>query len=230
MSRIKRMSPALVVAILALVAALVVPAVAQVATKALSKREVRRVRHIARFQANRQITRRTPRIANNRITARAPGLSVDSAVNATSATNAESATSADHATSADDASTANGVRPVNVDYTAADNSGAVTLLDEGGLQVKVFCALGDGELLFAITADNGTIRVDWIDPNGTVAPAVESDFDHTEGLGQNTSGWPSYTASVNYRGASGTTVSGSLHLVKGAPAAQCLVSGTLFVG
>jgi hypothetical protein len=79
MSRIKQASPALVISIIALIAALVVPAVAQVATKALTKREVRRVRNISRFQANRQITRRTPRIANRRITARAPGLSVASA-------------------------------------------------------------------------------------------------------------------------------------------------------
>jgi hypothetical protein len=63
MSRIKRMSPALIVAILALIAALIVPAVAQVATKALTKREVFVVRKVSAFQANRLINRRVPRIA-----------------------------------------------------------------------------------------------------------------------------------------------------------------------
>jgi hypothetical protein len=74
MSRIKRMSPALVISILALIVALVVPAVAQVATKALTKREVVVVRKVSAFQANRAVTRRAPRIArfqaNRQITRR----------------------------------------------------------------------------------------------------------------------------------------------------------------
>ena len=61
MSRIKRPSPALVVSILALVAAVAVPAYA------LTKKEKRVVRKVAKAQANKQITKR------------APGLSVRSA-------------------------------------------------------------------------------------------------------------------------------------------------------
>jgi hypothetical protein len=70
MSRIKRPSPALVVAILALVAALVVPAAAQVAITALTKKEKRVVRKISRVQANKQITRRAPGldVSNSRTT------------------------------------------------------------------------------------------------------------------------------------------------------------------
>jgi hypothetical protein len=63
MSRIKRMSPALVISILALIAALVVPALAQVATTALTKKEKRVVRKIAKGQANKQITRRASGLA-----------------------------------------------------------------------------------------------------------------------------------------------------------------------
>jgi hypothetical protein len=54
MSRIKRTSPALVVAILALVAALVVPALA------LTRSEKRVVKKVAKVQANKQITKRAP--------------------------------------------------------------------------------------------------------------------------------------------------------------------------
>ena len=57
MSRIMRPSPALVVAILALVAAIAVPAFA------LTKGDKRVVRKIAKFQANKQITKRAPRLA-----------------------------------------------------------------------------------------------------------------------------------------------------------------------
>ena len=53
MSRIKRASPALVISILALIAALVVPALAQVATTALTKKEKRVVRKIARVQVKK---------------------------------------------------------------------------------------------------------------------------------------------------------------------------------
>jgi hypothetical protein len=64
MSRIKRPSPALVVAILALVAAIGVPAYA------LTKGEKRVVRKISKAQANKQITKRAPRlnVSNSRTT------------------------------------------------------------------------------------------------------------------------------------------------------------------
>jgi hypothetical protein len=57
MSRIKRPSPALVVAILALVAAIAVPAYA------LTRSEKRVVRKISKAQANKQITKRAPGLA-----------------------------------------------------------------------------------------------------------------------------------------------------------------------
>jgi hypothetical protein len=59
MSRLKRPSPALVVAVLALVAAIAVPAFA------LTKGEKRVVRKVAKFQANKQITQRAPALNVN---------------------------------------------------------------------------------------------------------------------------------------------------------------------
>ena len=59
MSRIiKRPSPALVIAVVALVGVAVVPALGQIAVTAMSKKEKRVFKRIARFQANKQITRR----------------------------------------------------------------------------------------------------------------------------------------------------------------------------
>src|SRR5262245_7949344 len=73
MSRIKRPSPALVISIMALVAAVAVPAYA-----ALTKGEKKTVKNLA----------------NAQITKRAPGLAVASAKNANSANNAANATTA----------------------------------------------------------------------------------------------------------------------------------------
>jgi hypothetical protein len=224
MSRIKQASPALVISIIALVAALVVPAVAQVATKALSKRDLRSVRRVARFQANRAVTRRAPRIAkfqaNKQITNRAPGLDVNSA---------------NTANQADNATTANGVRPVKVDFTAPDGTIPLAVLDEGGLRVRASCtSLGDAVLNFDALANDAVIRLDRIFPDGSVGTSVDTDFGQSpspEGFSVATSAPdPSKTVIVNYRGASGTTVSGSLQMAEAAAAAQCVVSGTLFVG
>ena len=59
MSRLKRPSPALVVAVFALVAAIAVPAFA------LTKGEKRVVRKVAKFQANKRITQRAPALNVN---------------------------------------------------------------------------------------------------------------------------------------------------------------------
>jgi hypothetical protein len=143
MSRIRNASPALVISIIALVAAVVVPAVAQVATKALSKRDKRVVTKISTRQANRQITRRTPGIADSRITNRAPGLSVASANTASSATIAGDADKVD-GKDASDFAPADEVhssgRVVLDDTTPGDGTPTnVVLLDVGGFTVLGQC-------------------------------------------------------------------------------------------
>lgn len=115
MQRLRRSqpSPALVVAILALVAALAGSAVGQEATTSVSKK---RTKQIANRQAKAQI---------NKL---APGLSVLSAENATNAQNANSAdvaTAAESANSADRASSATNANAPFA-YARLDGSGVVT--------------------------------------------------------------------------------------------------------
>ncbi|HEX6229160.1 MAG TPA: hypothetical protein VFZ41_06820 [Solirubrobacterales bacterium] len=96
-------NPALVISILALVTALVAPAVAQVATSALSKGEKRVIRKIA----NRQINKR------------APGLSVARANSADAATSAGTATTANTANTANDANTVDGANASDLKTSSA---------------------------------------------------------------------------------------------------------------
>ena len=109
MSRHKRPSPALVISILALVAAMVVPAYA-----ALNKKDKKTVRNIA----------------NTEITKRAPGLAVASANNANTANSANTAASASTA--------ANGIDGVAGGITSnTGNDVLLFSLAEGS--ISVFC-------------------------------------------------------------------------------------------
>ena len=85
-----RRSPAIVVAVLALVAAVAGTAVAgdPGATISVSKKKTKQ---IAKKQAKKQVNRLAPGIANEEITKRAPGLSVNHANTANSANSANSA-------------------------------------------------------------------------------------------------------------------------------------------
>lgn len=87
--RVKPANAALAISILALIAAVVVPAVAEVATTSLSKKEKRLIRKIARLQANRQITRRAPRLSVKQAQAALNADAASSAVNSQNATNAD---------------------------------------------------------------------------------------------------------------------------------------------
>ncbi|MBK5111136.1 MAG: hypothetical protein JJE10_07200 [Thermoleophilia bacterium] len=89
MQRIKKAvpSPAMLVAVVALVAALGGGAVAGVAVTSLNKKQGKKVRTIAKKQGKRQ--------ANKQITKKAPGLSVASATTADSATTAGDADTVD---------------------------------------------------------------------------------------------------------------------------------------
>jgi hypothetical protein len=118
------------------------------AIAALTRSEKRVVKKIAKKQADK------------RITARAPGLSVqhagaaDSAINATNASSAVSATSADHASTADSATSAataaNGAQRIDFIGSASDAApvppgpGAHKLLDLGGLTVSASCVDAGG--------------------------------------------------------------------------------------
>lgn len=120
--RPKRPSPALVVAVVALAAALTGTAVAEIATTArLDRVEKKQVRKLAKKIA----AKISKRQANRQITRRAPNLSVASAKNAETASTASSAASAASATSATTAETASSVAANGVNAQAIA-SGAVT--------------------------------------------------------------------------------------------------------
>jgi hypothetical protein len=215
MSRIKRTSPALVISILALIAALVVPALAQVATTALTKKETRVVRKVARLQANKQITKRTPRIANSQITSRAPGLNVNSAE------------------TADNASTANGVRPVKVDFTAASNSGQTVLLNEAGILIRGECtAGGDASIRIDETASNAVIHWSGVAEQYSTGFVTSTATFDTPFSVQTTGSGPTraWATTLRHRAANGTRVTGNLQIERGTGVAQCVISGILFVG
>jgi hypothetical protein len=90
MSRyLKPANAALVISILALIAAVVVPAVAQVATTSLSKKEKRLIRKLARRQANKLITKRAPHLSVKRAQTADTANTAQNAVNSQNATNAD---------------------------------------------------------------------------------------------------------------------------------------------
>lgn len=202
MSRIKRMSPALVVAILALVSALVVPAMAQVATKALTKREVRVVRKVSAFHANRLINRRVPRIArfqaNRQITRRAPA-----------------------------------VRPVQVSFVADSETSETVFLEQGGIRVHGRCSsLGNARVSYESTADHGVVyKITTTRQDDELDITSFEDWSAGIGIGDATTGAvPELRETINFRGATGTTVTGSLLLARDTGIGQCVIAGTLFVG
>jgi hypothetical protein len=212
MSRIKRTSPALVISILALIAALVVPALAQVATTALTKKEKRVVRKVAKFQANKQITRR------------APGLSVGKA---------NSANTANSANQANNATTANGVRPVRINFTAAANSGQTVLLNEAGILIRGECtAGGDASIRIDESASNAVIHWSGVaEQHSTGFVTSTATFDTPFSV-QTTGSAPTraWATTLRHRGANGATVTGDLQMERGTGVAQCVISGMLFVG
>jgi hypothetical protein len=216
MSRIKRTSPALVISILALIAALVVPALAQVATTALTKKEKRVVRKIATFQANK------------RITARAPGLSVGQANSANTANSANSADQANNAT------TANGVRPVKVSFAAASGGGPTVFLNQAGLTLQGQCFNNNATVAVnTLSLPNGTLHFTQVDEVGGVQSIAFPDTSSFFGIGFFTDASAPFRhlkLTLHYRAANGTTVTGDLQLARGAGAAQCVISGMLFVG
>ncbi|HKJ37036.1 MAG TPA: hypothetical protein VKA36_10750, partial [Solirubrobacterales bacterium] len=138
MSRIRNQSPALVVAVIALIAALAGTAVGGVAVTALNKQEKKQVKKIAKQQGKRQGRKQ----AKRQITKREPDLDVRSALFAGQANGAD---------------TANGVRPVPVKFRRGPSSGPVQLLSAGGALVEGECdQFGRTLLTLTSTANNSS--------------------------------------------------------------------------
>ncbi|MDX6615369.1 MAG: hypothetical protein QOD60_460 [Solirubrobacterales bacterium] len=138
-SNVKRPSPAMVIAIIALILA-----VAGTATAALNSKDKKKVK----------------KIADQEITAKAPGLSVASAGSATSATNATNAANATNATTAAGANAVNGFSVTSFNHrNIAPNydSGFVDLLGASGfhgVRVQASCTDNGG-----VVNDNANMRI-----------------------------------------------------------------------
>jgi hypothetical protein len=152
---------------------------------------------------------------------------------ADTADSADTANTANTATQAQNASTANGVRPVKVNFASNPVTALTTVFEQGGLRIRSSC---DSSTVFLIdhTADNAALKFDKVDADGGPDQvATDLDWDSFETISFGLSGTPPNNAVsllVLYRSAGGTTVSGELLVAKGAAAASCLVTGTLFVG
>ena len=203
MSRFKRPSPALVISILALVAAIVVPAYA-----ALNKKDKKTVKNIA----------------NTEITERAPGLAV------ASANSANTANSADSATTADDA---NGVQPVGIDFTEPPGTSSLLFEGGGlKVDGTCDQNAGDVILVFESLAANGLITLTRI-RGTTVDSQQNDNFDQAETVAASPGGLlvlDTLTVLVSYRSAAGATIDGQF-VVSDAfvNTTSCVISGTLFV-
>ncbi len=207
----RRPSPALIVAVVALVAALAGTAVGGVAVTSLNSKDKKQVKKIAKKQGKKQ--------AKKQIKKQEPKLDVNSAK------------TADEASSADEAATANGVRPVRISSVndGSDRWSTVTVFREGGLWIGYAgCVNG----FIRSTAANGVLYLGRGKPDSSYSGAGNPSFDPEvfpplvdfpdSGVTQTT---------ITFQGADGTVVSGVLMWAGGIGEAadKCSVSGTLFV-
>jgi hypothetical protein len=126
MRKLRKPSPAMAVAITALCVSLVGTAVAApIAVISLSKQDKKQVRKIS------------GKIANKRITKRAPGLSVNHANSADFASSAGIASTADHAKTADSSKTADSA----TNATNATNASLLGGTPASGFQTKILTAV-----------------------------------------------------------------------------------------
>jgi hypothetical protein len=144
-----RPSPALLVAVLALVAALAGTAVAghDASTSALSKKKVKK---IARKQAIKQINALVPGLADEQITSRAPGLSV---------AHAETAAQAD---AAGNAATVDGQRVTKIFAKLPPGTINRTIATINAFRIRATCSAGGAvqELILDPSATDATLQVE----------------------------------------------------------------------
>lgn len=136
----RQISPALVVAIVALVAALGGTAVGGIATSALTKKEFKQVKRIAKNKANAQIKKK------------APGLSVAHADDADSATNAANANDADDAAAVD----GNTVTKIAINQ-GSGNVAEQVLYNAHGLILRGSCNAGLENIIADTTVANSEL-------------------------------------------------------------------------
>jgi hypothetical protein len=215
--RASRPSPAIVIAVVALVAALAGTALAgpDATTSAINKKKVKK---IARKQINKL----------------APGLSVANAETAGVANHATTANTANSATRAQNASTANGVKPIKVNFAAPSGTPATAFVNQGGVRIRGECTVaGEARLELTNTGAGGAlVQFAEVNADGTTAAAPNLAMGSGTMQSVSTGAAPNNvrTVTVTYRAAGGTELSGDVVIARGAGAAQCVIAGTLFVG
>lgn len=217
--RIPRPSPAVLVAVLALAAALAGTAIAgpDATTSALTKSKVMK---IATKQASKQINALAPGIADEQITRRAPGLAVATAANADNAAHAASADSAANAAAVDG----------NIVRRVAHLSGDVTdqqVLDLTGLQLDVTCAGGNEDLDATTTVPGGEISIIREDAGGTnPGSAINDNFGPGDTVQvSNAANSSDNVINLRYTGGDGRVVVAELVTEDDIGVNNCVVSG-----
>ncbi len=222
--------PATAVAIVALVAGVTGVAVADQKSKKVTPKKVKKI-------ADREINNLAPDLSVANARTADSATTANRAGSATTANRAGSATTANSATTAaqaQNASTANGIKPIKINYAVANpNLALTTLFNQGGLKIEGQC--GTVAVFDATsTANNGAIKVDIQPPGGNdVTAKTDLDFDAGDGFTLDTlpaDEGPNPTLGITYRAANGTVVSGELLMATGTAAADCVITGTLFVG
>jgi hypothetical protein len=161
-----RPTPAMVVAVFALVFAMVGSAVA--GTDGLSSKITKsKVKSISKKQADKELK------------ANVSGSHVNTADKATSADNATNATNATNAQNATNANTVNGLHVDSVDYNVSGTNGPTVVFERGGLVLRGQCAAATLTVTAQTTVNDAMIHVSHIDlnpdANGNHATYAEND-------------------------------------------------------
>lgn len=242
----RRPSPALVLAAIAVLGAWGGPAIA---AKLVSSRDVRDNSLTSRDIKDRSLTGRD--VKSNSLTGRVIGglsgrdiiedgidgsdvdeRTLEAVGSARRADSADSATRADTATRADSATTLNGVRVQRMNYARAVNADTTTVVDLGGLALRARCTGAGALAVTATTETTGFIRVSTTDkPADTATTNYGEDddfragetFDVLPGANDDTTGALTYVA------ADGGVVTATFLAEGGVPPNRgfaCLFAGT----
>jgi hypothetical protein len=229
-------TPAMIVAVAALIAAVGGTAYAGVATiSKLSKSEKKQVRKISKAEADKRISARAATLsvahaksADSATSATSAG-SATTAVTATTAGHAASADEATRATRADDAGAIDGVGPVRVDLTSSVDV-TEPVLDAGGLAISAKCNGGQAEVELEGSAPTGVLVFDRIYENGSGTPIVNPEFGGVTTLATvDAVGLRTFSAHLRFLGVDGTVITGEIVASQTSDIAPCVVRGLLWV-
>jgi hypothetical protein len=215
LGRIRRLpSPALVISAIALIVA-VGGGTFAIAASSDKKQDTK----IARKVANKQITKRAPKLSVKHAT------SADSATDATNAdhaSSADTATNAANASSASNADTVGGVTVKGFSYQTPSIGSKATLFSLDGLTLTAVCSSGRVDARTSV--DHAYISSAWVTPSDVPEADSDTDFNTADIFAANIGTGPR-TGSIEYVQPNGRRVSVSLQADM---ASACTVSGHAF--